>query len=142
MKRVKIFVDSDVVVSSLISTKGAAHLLLNEQESDFVISDFSKVELERVVNELNLSRNKPRNLIKKRLKIIKLETDLEKMKKDFQNYTSDVDDTHIVAGAAKAKVRFLLTYNIKHFHRQKISEDFGITVLTPAQYLQYLRSLD
>lgn len=142
MKKAKVFVDSDVVISSLISTKGAAYLILNEQESDFIISNFSRVELERVVNELNLSRNKLRSLIKKRLKIIKLETDLEKIKKDFQNYITDVDDAHIVAGATKAKVRFLLTYNLKHFQRQKIKEDFGIIVLTPAQYLQYLRSLD
>ena len=142
MNRPKVFVDSDVVISSLISTKGAAYLLLNEQESDFSISDLSKLELERVIRKLNLSRDRLQSLIKKRLKTIKLTTDLEKIKKDFQKYTSDFDDAHIVAGAAKAKVRFLLTYNIKHFHRQKISEDYGITVLTPAQYLQYLRSLD
>lgn len=142
MNRPKVFVDSDVVISSLISTKGAAYLLLNDQESDFIISDLSKVELERVVNKMNLNHDRLHDLIKKNLKIIKLTTGLEKIKKDFHNYTSDVDDAHIVAGAAKAKVRFLLTYNLKHFQRQKIKEDFGIVVLTPAQYLQYLRAQD
>jgi predicted nucleic acid-binding protein len=142
VNRPKVFVDSDVIISSLISTKGAAYLLLSEQESNFIISDLSRVELERVVRELNLNQDMLQDLIKKRLKTIKLTTDLEKISKDFQNYTSDVNDIHIVAGAAKAKVRFLLTYNIKHFHRQKIKENLGIIVLTPAQYLQYLRSLD
>lgn len=47
-----------------------------------------------------------------------------------------------MAGAVEIKAKFLLTYNIRHFQRQKISEDFGIVVFTPAQYLQYLRSLE
>lgn len=67
---------------------------------------------------------------------------LEKIHKDFKDYTWDPDDAHIVAGAAEAKTKFLLTYNIRHFNIQKIKEDFDITVLTPAQYLQYLRSLE
>lgn len=142
MRKIKIFVDSDVVISSLISEKGAAYLLLNEQKDNLVISNISKVEIEKVADRLNLNQDKLQSLIKKKLKAINLSANLEKIEADFKDYTSDPNDAHIIAGATKAKAKFLLTYNIKHFNRQKIKEDLGITVLTPAQYLQYLRSMD
>lgn len=140
MRTKRVFVDSDVIISSLLSTKGAAYLLLNQQGNKFVISNVSKKELERVADRLEVDQDKLHKLIRNRFKTVKLAADLTKIKRDFEDYTSDPNDAHIVAGAAKAKVKFLLTYNIKHFNRQKISEKFGITILTPAQYLQYLRS--
>ena len=140
MRKGGIFVDSDVVISSLISTKGAAHLLLNEQKSNFVISNVSHKELEKVAVRLGINMDDLQALVTKKLKITKLTTDLEKIKSDFQEYTTDPNDTHIVAGAKKAETNFLLTYNVRHFNRQKIREDLNIVVLTPAQYLQYVRS--
>ncbi|MDP3726883.1 MAG: PIN domain-containing protein [bacterium] len=138
----KVFVDSDVVISSLISQKGAAHLLLNKQKANFVISNISEAELEKVANRLEINQDKLQALIKKRLKIINLTQGIGSIKKKFKDYTSDPDDAHIVAGAAKVKAKFLLTYNRRHFKRRKISRDLGVIVLTPAQYLQYLRSLE
>lgn len=136
-----VFIDSNVIISSLLSKKGASYLLLNQQGDKFVISNVSKKELVRVADRLEIDQDKLQSLVQKRFKTVKLTTDLTKIKRDFEDYTSDLNDTHIVAGAAKAKAKFLLTYNIRHFNKQKISEDFGITVLTPAQYLQHLRSL-
>lgn len=141
MSGTKVFVDSDVVISSLISEKGAAHLLLSEQKSKFAISNISKIELERVVSRLEIEEGRLQILVKTRLKLIKLTADLKKIKNDFKDYTTDSNDAHIIAGASRAKAKFLLTYNLKHFKRQKMNEDLGIIVLTPAQYLQYLRTL-
>ncbi|MBI2268037.1 MAG: PIN domain-containing protein [Candidatus Blackburnbacteria bacterium] len=142
MRKTKVFVDSDVVISSLLSEKGAAYLLLNEQKSNFVISNISKTELEVVIKRLKIDQNRLQTLVKKHLKVIKLKKEISRIKKDFRIYTTDIDDTHIVAGAASSKAKFLLTYNIRHFQRQKINEDLGIVVLNPAQYLQYLKSLE
>jgi len=142
VRKTKVFVDSDVVISSLISQKGAAYLLLNEFKSNFVISDISKKELEKVAKRLDIKQNQLQDLIKKHLKVSKLKKEISKIKEEFKNYTTDINDTHIVAGSVSAKTKFLLTYNIRHFQRQKIKEDLGIIVLTPAQFLQYLRSMD
>lgn len=138
----KVFVDSDVVISSIISEKGAAYLLLNKPRDRFNISNISQKELERVVDRLKINQNKLQALIKRRLKVVKLRENTAKIKNDFQVYSSDPNDVHIVAGAKVAKAKFLLTYNLKHFQKQKIYDDLGILVLTPAQYLQYLRSLE
>ncbi|MBI2036035.1 PIN domain-containing protein [Candidatus Microgenomates bacterium] len=137
----KVFVDSDVVISSLLSQKGAANLLLNKQRDKFSISNISQKELKKVVDRLGISQDKLQTLIRKRLKVVKLRENKTKIKSNFQAYSTDPNDAHIVAGAKAAKAKFLLTYNLKHFQRQKIYDDLGIVVLTPAQYLQYLRSL-
>lgn len=137
----KIFVDSDVVLSSLLSSKGAAHFLLNEVDLELNISNISLREIERGIAKLSLDKNQLKILVKNRLKLIELKESTKKIKVDFENYIFDEDDAHVVAGAKKTKAKVILSYNLKHFNKQKISEDFGITVLTPAQYLQYLRSL-
>ncbi|MDP3758326.1 MAG: hypothetical protein Q8Q86_01275, partial [Candidatus Daviesbacteria bacterium] len=85
MRKTKVFVDSDVVISSLLSQKGAAYLLLNEQNSNFVISNISKNEIEVVAERLNIGQNKPQDLIKKYLKVIKLKKEISKIKNDFKS---------------------------------------------------------
>lgn len=141
MRKHKVFVDSDVIIASLISDKGAAHFLLTQQKSDFVISNISQKELEVVTERLGIAQKQLSSLVKQSLKISKINKEISKIKKEFKSYTTDINDTHIVAGAVSSKAKFLLTYNLKHFQRQKISEELGIIVLTPAQYLQYLRSI-
>ncbi len=53
----------------------------------------------------------------------------------------DPNDAHILAGSKTAKAKFLVSYNIKHFMVDKIAEELKIVVLTPAKFLQYLRSI-
>ena len=123
MKR-KIFVDSDVVLSSLISSKGAAYFLLNETDLNLFISNFSIQELERGVNKLNLDKDQLIDLVRKRLKIVKFIKKSGKIKKDFRDYVFDEDDAHIVAGTRKAKAKLILSYNIKDFNISKLKDDF------------------
>ena len=62
------------------------------------------------------------------------------LKKIYGGYVSDIKDIHIVAGAVISKADFLISYNLKHYHQDKIKQDFKIILLTPARFLQYLRS--
>lgn len=137
----KVFVDSDVVISSLISSKGAAYFLINQSHSELFVSDNSNAELEEVIKRLNLSKRKLQTLLKNKFKTIKLLDDHEKIKEEFKDYTLDLDDAHVVAGAKKANARFLISYNIRHYKEGKIRRDFNMIVLTPAKFLQYLRSI-
>lgn len=137
----KVFSDSDVVISSLISKKGAAYLLINQSNLKLFVSNYSEEELEKVSDRLDLSKNKLRALLKRKFKVVKLVGELEKIKEQFIDYVLDSNDAHIVAGAKKAKARFLISYNIRHYKQEKIIKDFNIIVTTPAKLLQYLRSL-
>lgn len=115
MRDVKVFVDSDVVISSLLSSKGASSFLINNQSGRFIISNISRVELERVAGRLGIAIDRLKELIKNKLRVIRINADLPTIQRDFQNYTTDLDDAHIVAGAKQAKAKFLITYNLRHF---------------------------
>lgn len=138
----KVFVDSDVIISSLVSSTGASYFLLNQTSNlEFYISNISQKELIEVADRLKISQNKLQNLLKKRFKEVQIE-DLAKIRLNYSEYTVDLDDIHIVAGARQSKVNFLISYNTRHFKIDRIKQDFNIVVMTPAIFLQYLRSID
>lgn len=135
-----VFVDSDVVVSSLISSKGAAYLLINNKDLSLYISNISVKELKIVCERLKIDKNDLKNLVSKRFKTVVLKTALSELKRSYQDYVLDENDAHIIAGAKTAKAKFLVTYNLKHYKADKIKADLGILITTPAMLLQYLRS--
>lgn len=141
MKKIKVFVDSDVVISSLISNSGAAYFILNQANLEIYISNISQYELEEVVDRLGIEKSRLEKIIKNRFNKIQIKSDLKEWKKEFAEYTSDPEDVHIVAGAREAQVRFLVSYNIRHFKAEKIKQHLNIILTTPANLLQYLRSL-
>jgi predicted nucleic acid-binding protein len=140
-RSIRVFVDSDVVISSLLSSSGAAYLLLNHIEIELFISNFSCQELKIVAERLDISVKKLEFLLESRFKVIQLSEELAQLEKQYSGYTFDLKDAHIVAGAKIGKVQFLATYNTKHFGVDKIKKDLGIILVTPANLIQYLRSL-
>lgn len=142
MKDFKIFVDSDVIISSLISAKGAAFHLLNQTKANFYISNHSIDELKIVAKRLNIDIEKLNKLLSSNLKKIDSRKDLPQIKKQFAGYAIDPNDCHIISGATDAGAKFLITYNIRDFRVDKIKKDLNIIVITPARFLQYLRSLE
>ena len=141
-KSIRVFVDSDVVISSLISTSGAAFTLLNNtKEVQLYVSNFSTLELEKVVDRLQLDSEKLQNVISARIASIKINQMSKKLQEQFALYVRDIDDAHIVAGAKEAQANFLVSYNIRHFDSERLKQDFQIILLTPGLFLQYLRSL-
>lgn len=138
----KVFVDSDVMISSLLSSSGAAYLLLNEIKNlELLISSLSLKELKIVTKRLDISEDKLDFLVQKRFSKIPLLGNTKKQIQSFQQYVLDPNDAHIILGAKKAKSNFLITYNTRHFKVDSIYEDLNIIVLTPAMFLQFLRSL-
>lgn len=130
----KVFIDSDVIISSLISQKGAAHLLINEVDIQKSISNTSQKELEIVVDRLNLDKNRLDNLLDEKFKVVAIKP------KKTNKYVFDINDSHIVEGAMASKSRYLLTYNTKHYKADKIKKDLEIIIMRPAEFLQFLRS--
>jgi predicted nucleic acid-binding protein len=138
--KLKIFVDSDVVISSLISSSGAAHLLLNQENLQLTISNLSLKEIKEVAKRLNIAGERVDQLITK-LKIVKMSQSLPQIKKEYTNFVYDQDDAHIIAAAVLSKAKYLISYNQKDFNSNQIKMHFDIILMTPGQFLQYLRSL-
>jgi len=137
-----VYVDSDVVISSLLSRTGAAYHLLNYSTITLIISSISLTEIKKVISRRGMEQKQFEQLIQKRLKIVTIKQGVSTLKVKYLSYVLDINDAHIVAGAKAAKVDFLLTYNLKHYKTTKLKDNFNIQVLTPALFLQYLRSLE
>ena len=139
--QLRVFVDSDVIISSLISRSGAAYFLIHETDLKLYVSTFSFQELKIVVERLKLDTNEFEKLMKRKFSVIKLPKKARQIKKEYAEYVSEVNDAHVVAGTVMSQAQFLITYNMKHFKIEKIKSDFNILLTTPARFLQYLRSL-
>lgn len=136
-----VFVDSDVIISSLISKTGAAYLLMHDTRLIRYVSDVSFLELERVAEVLHIPKRDLQKLVETQCKVVKIRERKSELKR-MTEYTRDTNDAHIIFGAKQAKAKFLVTYNLKHYLIEKIRENLGIIVLPPAFLLQYLRSLN
>ena len=135
----RVFVDSDVIISSFLSKTGAAYLLTHSKLVAPIVSQYSMQEIKKVCTRLKISMKHTNSAFKNYRQII-IPTDLKIIRTQYKKYTLDENDAHIIAGSVVAKVTFLVTYNLKHYKTEKIKRDFGITILTPAVFLQYTRS--
>lgn len=136
----RIFIDTDVVISSFLSSSGAAYFLLNQSQINPVISSISLTEIQIVAKRMEIDTERLENLIKNSFEVFPLKKDLEEVKKGYVQYVTDENDAHIVAGAHFSKVKYLISYNLKHFKTDKIKDELDLLLLTPALFLQYLRS--
>jgi predicted nucleic acid-binding protein len=137
--KIKVFVDSDVVISSLFSDRGAAHALFQNSLVSCFVSQYSIEELRRVADRLSMKQSDLKVRIKQ-ISVVPVKESLAVVRSKYTTYVHDIHDAHIVAGAKTAKVSFLATYNMKHYRCDFIKEKLGIFVYTPALILQYLRS--
>ena len=138
---IKLFLDSDVIISSLYSSRGAAYQLINHTRNSFYISSASLRELEIVTQRLNINKNKLDKIVKDKFKVIDINLDTQEIIKKYGKYVFDKNDAHIIAGTDLSKVPFLISYNLKHYQIEVVKRDLGIIIITPGIFLQYLRSL-
>lgn len=140
---IKIFIDSDVIISSLLSSTGASYQLLHYfKDIDKYISIYSKQELLIVIERMKIDQYKFQELLENSIKVIDIEESIKDIKINYNKYTLDENDAHIVAGNRLSSVNFLVSYNTKHFREEQIKRDFNIIVITPGIFIQYLRSMN
>jgi len=116
-------------------------MLVNESSLIKVVSNYSLTELKIVAERLHIPQARL-DSVTESFTVTPLGSDSEQLEKDFRKFVTDPGDAHVIAGANKSGVRFLLTYNHKHFVVNSIKNDLGVIVLTPARFTQYWRSLN
>lgn len=133
-----VFVDTDVIISSVISSRGASRMLIDSLEVVKTISNISLVEIKKVSQRLQLSdKSLQATLVK--CECVSIDANNSRSKTRFGKYVVDEDDAHIVAGVVEAKLGILVTFNQKDFKREFLKRDFEIIILSPGEMLQYLR---
>lgn len=138
MDPIVIFLDSDVIVAALLSKKGASSEIIKNNEFTKFASKTIKKEVEEVVKRLPIDITD--NKLFETIHIITLDINRGRLAKKYFAYVSDLEDSHVVAGAERSKSSFLLTHNLKHYKTDLIEQKLKIVVLNPGQFLQYLRS--
>lgn len=138
----KVFIDLDVIISSLLSSSGAAYFLLHNTDAiKPCISNLSLQEIRVVVERLSIDSKRLASLLECNIEVVQLQYTKETVKTAYGHYVLDENDAHIVAGAKEAKAKFLVSYNTKDFKVEKIKQDFAVLLITPGHLLQYLRSI-
>lgn len=138
-KPVRVFLDSNVILSGLISDTGAPRLILDVLSMNIpglvaVTGRFNIVEIER-----NIRKKAPKVLPvyheyfpKLQLEIMPMPSSAEVAK--HSGIIAD-KDTPVLVSAIKGRADFLVTGDKKHFEKVKKSVGLPFRVVSPAEFL-------
>ena len=143
MPNAKVFFDSSALFAGVISSTGAARILLVMSENgdiDLIISDQVITETER-----SLKRKAPQGLPEYQkvlkdagIKVIR-NPSIDEVKENL-HLIIDKDDVPILLAAIKEKVDYLATHNRKHFlDDPKVADRAGFKIGTPGDVLAWIR---
>jgi predicted nucleic acid-binding protein len=135
----KIFLDSNVILSGLISDKGPPRIILDvlTLRLPFLAGSTGKYNLIEI--ERNLKKKMPgllsaykRYLPRLYLKIIPLPRQAE-----LREYSGQIMDKDIpvLVSAIRGKADFLITGDKQHFERLKTSRKYPFKIVTPSDFI-------
>lgn len=141
--KIKIFVDTSVLIAGLASSVGASGAVLDLCEAEviqMVISRQVIVEADR-----NFSAKLPRLVDRFRqfmqnLKPLMVEDPKRSTIKEASGIVGR-KDAPILAAARESKADFLVTLDKKHFLSPRARKKVGIKVVTPAEFLRIFENL-
>lgn len=139
MAKIPVFLDTDVIISSLLSQTGASFAIIHNPAISKQISLSIKQELREVATRLNLNPDQT-HFVLEQCHMHTLNLTKAPLINKYARYVIDPEDMHVVAGSHLTKSKFLLTHNLKHYQIDAIAQKLGIVVMKPGQFLQYLRS--
>ena len=141
----KVFLDSSVLVSALLSSKGASSRLLELHEAGLLECTISEYVMKEVYSVIQRKFPELKETFDELLEVLnfKMIHQLEDTQLKFaKEWISDANDAPILAAAKKAKVDHLITLDIRHFIKAtKVSKLSGLSIVTPAQFFQALPPL-
>ena len=143
MPNAKVFFDSSALIAGVISSTGAARVLLVMSENgeiDLIISDQVITETERSLTKKvpQVLPNYRETLNDANIKVIR-NPSMEEVKENL-HLIADEDDVPILLAAIKEKVDYLATHNRKHFlNDAKVAERAGFKIGTPGDVLAWIR---
>jgi len=143
VKRIKVFIDTSVLIAGVASVTGASAAVLDLCESEaiqMVISRQVLVEADR-----NFSAKLP-NLVTQFRQFIQVLAPLlvddppSTAVKKAANLVGR-KDAAILAAAIEAEVDYLITLDKKHFLKEKIRPNVPIEICMPAEFLRTFESI-
>lgn len=137
MKKIKIFIDSNVLIAGLASDQGASSKLLKLIEEKKVDAYLNRIVFAET--EKNIKKKLPESLsyFYAAIKILPLKNLLtpKNLDKRLNRFFFKRADQVIFETANRLKPDFFITLNRKHFHTRKIRKIAHFKIRTPAQFL-------
>ena len=139
-KVVKVFLDSNVILSGLLSEKGAPRILLDllSLRLPFLIGSTGRYNLIEI--ERNLKKKMPGLLFvykaylpKVNLKVIPLPRPEEV--RDFSGQIAE-KDIPVLISAIRSKADFLVTGDKQHFGKIRGLDKYPLQVVTPSEFIE------
>ncbi len=138
-RKVKVFLDSNVILSGLLSDKSYPRIILdlcclNFEFIQFFTGEYNLIEIER-----NLKKKLPQALkvYKKYLPFLNLQIIPLPDKKLVRKLSRDIapKDAPVLASAIIAEVDFLVTGDKKDFDPLKGGKHYPFTILSPSEFV-------
>lgn len=137
-KSLKIFLDSSVIVTAVLSPIGGSFRLFQEAKLNRIEIYISHFIFDEVITTLQrkypaklssfyeLIRENPINFVK------------DPSPKSIATLTNFIhpDDAPILAAAIRSKPDFLITWDKKHFLKKEVISNVRFTICTPKEFLQ------
>jgi len=144
-KQPKVFLDSNVLLSGLVSDTGAARRILDLAEVGFiqlVLSNLVIVEVDHNLQEHGFDDLLP--LLRQYLLHLKPLTQPDPAKKEVLKAAkiTSLKDAPILAAAIEAQADYLLTFNERHFRTPAVLKQVSFAIMTPAEFLASLNFFD
>ena len=137
----KIVIDTNVLLSALLSKHGASNKLLiwlfEQKEKYNVVSNTLVVEYSDVLTRekhMKQYNNLRKEEIEKFIDDICLISHKQKIYFLWRPFLRDQNDDMVLEVAANSKAKAIITFNPKDF--KGVKEKFNIDILTPKQFLQ------
>jgi predicted nucleic acid-binding protein len=143
MSKVKVFLDSSAIMAGVISSAGAARVLLVMSENGQIETFISEQVI--VESERSIAKKVPQALpeFRQTLKDANLKVVHNPTQEEIEENLSliaDPDDVPILLAAMKSHVDYLATHNRKHFlDDPKVAEKAGLKIGTPGDVLAWIR---
>jgi putative PIN family toxin of toxin-antitoxin system len=138
-KEVRVFLDSNVILSGLISEKGPPRIILDILSLDLpfitgVTGRYNIIEIER-----NLTRKAPQALpvYKRYFSVLHLKIIPTPTAKDIKQYSGHIadKDAPVLVSAIKGKADFLVTGDKKDFDKLKAKGVYPFKIVTPTEFV-------
>ena len=139
---VRAFLDSNVILSGLLSDKGAPRTILDllTLELPFLVGSTGRYNLIEI--ERNLKKKMPeilsiykRYLPKLNLKIVPLPRPEEL--REFSGKIAN-KDVPVLVSAIRSKADFLVTGDKQHFQKLKSPGDYSFKIVTPSEFMDFI----
>jgi putative PIN family toxin of toxin-antitoxin system len=131
--------DTNVLVAGLRSRRGAAHeilRLLARQQWTLVLSNNLLTEYQEVLHREQRTLPYTHEELERLLDGLCLRGEQKRLRSRWWPVLSDPDDEMMVHLAVEGRVEYVVTHNVRHLQP---AGKFGVSVVTPAEFLRELR---